>query len=642
MHHTLPELPGIPLDMDKNQKLPLTHSKSTPHQTKILFNHTEITEDPETTLLNLRKSLIQKVKQTRGARKILTLGIDNTHVGNTINSMNYCLSGSNTPIVSQNNARFALDKYTILRNEKGTRKLSFYNLIGIQNVGDIDRAVHILRLILEGVIEPGGFKMSLAMDGIARNKLENKNEKNVCDFFDGILFVENCPNYEECCDLSDLDDSDRSESDSISEFSDCKPSFNLGETETERTCHENGTCMCEVDEENSDFDENYHNHDLPLSPKIIPLGAAHEHSNCDDKTSDLAQLICEATQNSKFEIIKNMPLYRIVPFGNIQDPVIDQEVDKFLYGNGESTASEYPKSVSDDIFLHENAQSLNLETSKSLEHGKSLEYGKSLTSETRNELRKQVEMSLRRVQSSSVISGRNLGGKNLARNLSIKNLARKGLGNELGSSSRLNAAGSNEWFLYRCGSKSSIVETAPGTYKCFNPEDDITQRGSSESICSVKMTNTSKNSMKSSMSSLKTPIQFPEDFHTIDPYTWRMKLAKSGSQSKLVSRDSSNLGSQKLGSQKLGGSSDSLASNESRILEPTLLPPEKIKPEKHNQLLRILNDLFSILNEPHGEVANRNRIRVCKIDGVEQEPKKKSRGRRIKRRVSKMWNKMRF
>ena len=122
----------------------------------------------------------------------------------------------------------------------------------------------------------------------------------------------------------------------------------------------------------------------------------------------------------------------------------------------------------------------------------------------------------------------------------------------------------------------------------------------------------------------------------------RLPLAKSGSQSKLVSRDSSNLGSQKLGSQKLGGSSDSLASNESRILEPTLLPPEKIKPEKHNQLLRILNDLFSILNEPHGEVANRNRIRVCKIDGVEQEPKKKSRGRRIKRRVSKMWNKMRF
>ena len=359
--------------------------------------------------------------------------------------------------------------------------------------------------------------------------------------------------------------------------------------------------------------------------------------------------------------------------------MIDQEVDQFLYGNhgnDESTESEYPKSEHDDIFLHENAQSLNLETSSSLEHGKSLEYGKSLTSETRNELRKQVEMSFRRVQSSSAISGRNLGGNSLARNLSIKNLARQGLGNELGSrglgggsNSRLNAVGTNEWIMYRCGSKSSIVETAPGTYKCFDPEDDITPRGSSESISSVKKSKTPKSSMKTSMSSLKTPIQFPEDFHTIDPYTWRMKLAKSGSHSKLVSRESSNLGSQKLGSQKLGsqklgsqklnsqklgsqklgtqklaGSSESMASNQSRILEPTLLPPEKIQPEKHNQLLRILNDLFSILNEPHGEVANRNRIRVCKTDstGFAREPKKKSRGRRIKRRVSKMWNKMRF
>jgi hypothetical protein len=355
-----------------------------------------------------------------------------------------------------------------------------------------------------------------------------------------------------------------------------------------------------------------------------------------------------------------MPLYRIVPFGNIQDPVIDQEVDQFLnenHENDESTEFEFPKSES-DIFSHENAQSLNLDASRSLgrgpEYDNSLEYGRSLTSETRNELRKQVEMSFRRVQSSSAISGRNLGGNNLARNLSIKNLARKGLGNELnsrgGSSNRLNTMGTNEWIMYNCGSTSSIVETAPGTYKCVNPEDDITPKGSSESICSMKIAKTPKNSMKSSMNSLKTPIQFPEDFHTIDNYVWRVKLAESGRQSKLVSRENSNFSSQKLGSQKLGsqklgslaGSSDSLASNQSRILEPTLLPPEKIKPEKHNQLLRILNDLFSILNEPHGEVANRNRIRVCKTDGVAREPKKKSTGRRIKRRVSKMWHKMRF
>merc|ERR1712110_200251 len=113
-------------------------------------------------------------------------------------------------------------------------------------------------------IEPRMFKMNLAMDEERRKKWEEKQSRNVCNFFDAIMFVENCPisdlsdtDNENCDgDVSDGAESDshlEQESDSVSD-SERGISFNLGGNNfcTNGNCCVDDNKICEEDEENYD------------------------------------------------------------------------------------------------------------------------------------------------------------------------------------------------------------------------------------------------------------------------------------------------------------------------------------------------------------------------------------------------------